>query len=135
MDVWGKEDEVKEGGEEKAEESLVPGGAPPEPPYLLPPPEKKEGEEDPKPGGFDIKIFRLAASMITKTARKSPKPPWTSSSNSRWTASTSVGSIRIGVTNSLAFSCAGSYTWRRSSSEWTCGGGSQKSQDTDSSAA
>ena len=53
MDVWGKEDEVKEGGEEKAEESLVPGGAPPEPPYLLPPPEKKEGEEDPKPGGFD----------------------------------------------------------------------------------
>ena len=73
MDVWGKEDEVKEGGEEKAEESLVPGGAPPEPPYLLPPPEKKEGEEDPKPGGFDIKIFRLAAPMITKTAKEVTK--------------------------------------------------------------
>ena len=89
MDVWGKEDEVKEGGEEKAEESLVPGGAPPEPPYLLPPPEKKEGEENPKTGGFDIKIFRLAAPIITKLQRKSPKPPWTSSSNSRWTAATS----------------------------------------------
>ena len=41
----------------------------------MPPPEKKEGEEDPKPGGFDIKIFRLglAAAMITKTAREVTK--------------------------------------------------------------
>jgi hypothetical protein len=41
----------------------------------LPPPEKKEGEVDPKPGGFDIKIFRLglAAAMITKTAREVTK--------------------------------------------------------------
>ena len=42
MDVWGKEDKVKEGGAEKAEESLVPEGTPPEPPYLLPPPEMRE---------------------------------------------------------------------------------------------
>jgi len=73
MEVWAEEDEVKEGGEEKKEDALVPGGAPPEPPYLLPPPEKKEGEEELKPGGFDIKIFRLAAPMITKTAREVTK--------------------------------------------------------------
>ena len=72
MEVWAEEDEVKEGGGEKKGDALVPGGAPPEPPYLLPPPEKKE-EEELKPGGFDIKIFRLAAPMITKTAREVTK--------------------------------------------------------------
>ena len=39
----------------------------------MPPPEKKEGEEELKPGGFDIKIFGLAAPMITKTAREVTK--------------------------------------------------------------
>ena len=73
MEVCAEEDEVKEGGEEKKGDALVPGGAPPEPPYLLPPPEKKEAEEELKPGGFDIKIFRLAAPMITKTAREVTK--------------------------------------------------------------
>ena len=52
---------------------MVSGCADVEPPYLLPPPEKKEGEEELKPGGFDIKIFRLAAPMITKTAREVTK--------------------------------------------------------------
>ena len=53
---------------------MVSGCADVEPPYLLPPPEKKEGEEELKPGGcFDIKIFRLAPPMITKTAREVTK--------------------------------------------------------------
>ena len=65
-----KKMKLKKEEERKQKKVFVPGGAPPEPPYLLPPPEKKEGEEDPKPGGFDKKIFRLAAPMITKTAKE-----------------------------------------------------------------
>ena len=39
----------------------------------MPPPEKKEGDPDPQPGGFDIKIFRLAAPMQTKTSKQVTK--------------------------------------------------------------
>ena len=74
MEVWAEEDEVKEGGEEKKGYALVPGGLRLSHPIsCMPPPEKKEGEEELKPGGFDIKIFGLAAPMITKTAREVTK--------------------------------------------------------------
>ncbi|CAL1145209.1 unnamed protein product [Cladocopium goreaui] len=57
-EVQAKEGQEEAAGEKEEEEDPV------DPPYLLPPPEKKEGEEDPKPGGFDIKIFRWMASTL-----------------------------------------------------------------------
>jgi hypothetical protein len=60
-------------GRRKKEMPWSQGGAPSKAPYLLPPPKRKKGEEELKPGGFDIKILRLAAPMITKTAREISK--------------------------------------------------------------
>ena len=71
--VWNDEDKGDDGEKEKDEDPKSEGGGPPQPPYLLPPPEQKKGDPEPGPGGFDIKIFRLAAPMITKTAREVTK--------------------------------------------------------------
>jgi hypothetical protein len=60
-------------GRRKKEMPWSQGGAPSKAPYLLPPPKRKKGEEELKPGGFDIKILRLAAPMITKAAREVTK--------------------------------------------------------------
>ena len=70
--VWEEEEEEK-GEKEGEKDPALPGGGLPPPPYLLPPPEKKEGDPDPQPGGFDIKIFRLAAPMQTKTSKQVTK--------------------------------------------------------------
>ncbi|CAL1129313.1 unnamed protein product [Cladocopium goreaui] len=70
--VW-EEEEEGNGEKEGEKDPALPGGGLPPPPYLLPPPEKKEGDPDPQPGGFDIKIFRLAAPMQTKTSKQVTK--------------------------------------------------------------
>ena len=70
--VWEEEEEEK-GEKEGEKDPALPGGGLPPPPYLLPPPEKKERDPDPQPGGFDIKIFRLAAPMQTKTSKQVTK--------------------------------------------------------------
>ena len=144
MEIWVEKDEVKEGGEEKKRDALVQGGAPPEPPYFLPPPEKKEREEELKPGGFDIKIFRLAAPMITKIAREVSKtamdfifnsqngwlPHWKSTFRSRSWVLRSFPQM-----GQLTWHSADTHTWRWSSNKWPCGGGSEEFQNINMSAA
>lgn len=79
----------------------------------MPPPEKKEGEEELKPGGFDIKIFGLAAPMITKTAREVTKTAMDFILKLRMDGF-HIGKdyIQIEVMSSRGFPEMGQLTWR-----------------------